>query len=212
MVMTEFYNKLMAIQQDLNAPKNQRNDFGKYNYRSCEDILQAVKPLLQATKTVLTLSDSMGEVGGRVYVKATATLRDVESGDSVSVEAYAREEETKKGMDASQITGAASSYARKYALNGLFAIDDNKDSDATNTGDRKPEPKPRRQAPPPDVMPGPQESEDGYYYCKDCGQIISGVRVQGGKQLSPREVIQIGMDNFGEQLCYSCGAARMKNR
>jgi hypothetical protein len=120
--------KLNEIQQKLNAPKSRKNTFGNYNYRSCEDILEAVKPLLG--KAVLTLSDDIVSEGGRVYVRATVTLR--EGTESVTVTAFAREPETKKGMDESQITGAASSYARKYALNGLFAIDDTKDADATN--------------------------------------------------------------------------------
>lgn len=124
----ELLIKLANIQQTLKAPKNQKNTFGKYNYRSCEDILEAVKPLLG--DLVLDLSDEIVEVGNRVYVKATATLS---LGDiTYSVKAYAREAETKKGMDDAQITGAASSYARKYALNGLFLIDDTKDADATN--------------------------------------------------------------------------------
>jgi hypothetical protein len=124
--------ELNTIQTQLNAPKNQRNNFGGYNYRSCEDILEALKPLLKETGCVLTLSDSIVEIGGRIYVEAVATIKN-EKGEAVSVSAYAREEESKKGMDASQITGATSSYARKYALNGLFCIDDNKDADATNT-------------------------------------------------------------------------------
>ena len=126
--------KLVVTQQALKANKTQFNAFGKYHYRSCEDILEAVKPLLSANQMVLTLSDNMVEIGGRVYVEATATVTDAETGEEAHTTAYAREEETKKGMDASQVTGAASSYARKYALNGLFAIDDNKDSDATNDG------------------------------------------------------------------------------
>ena len=126
--------KLMLIQASLKAPKNQKNAFGGYNYRSCEDILEAVKPLLYETQTTLTVSDNMVEVWGRVYVEATATLRDCESGEIIEQNvAYAREEESKKWMDAAQITWAASSYARKYALNGLFCIDDVKDADATNT-------------------------------------------------------------------------------
>ena len=125
------YQKLEAIQKSLKAPKGQMNKFGGYRYRSCEDILEAVKPLLNGA--VVTLSDTIREVGGRVYVEAEATFIDGEN--SVTVTAYAREAETKKGMDESQITGAASSYARKYALNGLFLIDDTKDADATNTGE-----------------------------------------------------------------------------
>lgn len=117
--------KLQEIQKSLKAPKSQYNSFGKYNYRNQEDILEAVKPLLGEAE--LTLSDEIVMLGDRFYVKATATLR--HESEEVSVNAYAREAETKKGMDESQITGTASSYARKYALNGLFLIDDNKDAD-----------------------------------------------------------------------------------
>ena len=130
--MKEINIKLMNIQQELKAPKGQYNSFGKYAYRSCEDILEAVKPLLRKEKVVLTISDELQYRGNRYYIKATATLIDTESEATISNSAYAREEETKKGMDGSQITGASSSYARKYALNGLFGIDDNKDSDTTN--------------------------------------------------------------------------------
>ena len=126
--------KLALIQQELSAPKNQYNSYGKYNYRSCEDILEGLKPCLKNAGCALTISDELVVVGERYYVKATATLHDCESDKSVSNIAYAREELTKKGMDASQITGAASSYARKYALNGLFCIDDVKDND---TDERK---------------------------------------------------------------------------
>lgn len=118
---------LKKIQQELKAPKNQRNTFGNYNYRSAEDILEAVKPLLAKHDAQLTLGDEIVEVGGRIYVKATATLTDGK--ESAKVSAFAREPEEKRGMDASQITGTASSYARKYALNGLFLIDDTKDAD-----------------------------------------------------------------------------------
>lgn len=127
-------NKLLQIQQELKAPKNQHNNFGNYNYRSCEDIFEAVKPLLKEQGLVLTLNDELVYIGERYYIKATATLYDIETDDGTCITntAYAREEETKKGMDGSQITGASSSYARKYALNGLFLIDDVKDSDTTN--------------------------------------------------------------------------------
>lgn len=124
--------ELIQIQKKLNAPKGQYNSFGKYKYRSCEDILAAVKPLLAETETTLTLHDEMLLVGNRYYVKATATLTS-KDGLTVQTTAFAREEDAKKGMDASQVTGAASSYARKYALNGLFAIDDTKDADSLNT-------------------------------------------------------------------------------
>ena len=124
--------ELVTIQQKLKAPKGQYNTFGKYKYRSCEDILESVKPVLAETKCTLTLSDEMIAVGDRIYVKATVTLTN-DKGEKEVTTAFAREEETKKGMDGSQITGASSSYARKYALNGLFCIDDAKDSDSTNT-------------------------------------------------------------------------------
>lgn len=123
------YEKLLEIQAELKAPKNQRNTFGGYNYRSCEDILEAVKPITKKNKTVLIVTDEIVLMGDRHYIAATAVLSDTESEGAVKAVAYAREPEVKKGMDSSQITGAASSYARKYALNGLFAIDDNKDSD-----------------------------------------------------------------------------------
>ena len=123
------YEKLLKIQGSLKAPKGQYNGFGKYKYRSCEDILEALKPLLLESKAVVTINDSLVQVGERYYVQAIATLIDVEDGEKVSVMAYAREALSKKGMDESQVTGATSSYARKYALNGLFAIDDNKDMD-----------------------------------------------------------------------------------
>lgn len=132
------YEKLGIIQSKLKAPKGQYNSFGKYKYRSCEDILEAVKPLLAETKTVLCITDQMEVVGDRIYVRAETHLKDAEDSSSEIVTvAYAREEESKKGMDSSQVTGAASSYARKYALNGLFCIDDNKDSDSTNTGEKE---------------------------------------------------------------------------
>jgi hypothetical protein len=120
---------LLAVQRDLKAPKGQFNSFGKYKYRSCEDIVEAVKPLLNDNGLILTMSDEVIEVGGRVYIKATATVTDIVNGDKIEVTAMAREPEEKKGMDSSQITGTASSYARKYSLNGLFAIDDTKDAD-----------------------------------------------------------------------------------
>ena len=120
--------ELIEIQGTLKAPKGQRNNFGNYNYRSCEDILEALKPLLKTHKCHVTLSDEMIALNERVYVKATAKIVN-ETGNEVIATAFAREADSKKGMDSSQLTGATSSYARKYALNGLFAIDDNKDAD-----------------------------------------------------------------------------------
>lgn len=128
------YEKLMSVQAELKAPKGQYNSFGKYKYRSCEDILESLKPVLNKFKLTIMISDDVVEVNARNYIKATVTLINIEKPDEqVQVTALAREEESKKGMDGSQITGASSSYARKYALNGMFAIDDTKDSDGTNT-------------------------------------------------------------------------------
>ena len=127
------YEKLIAIQSELKAPKSQYNNFGKYAYRNCEDILESLKPLLKEHKSTIYISDEIVTVLERFYVKATVTFIDAETGEKIINTAYAREEEDKKGMDGSQVTGASSSYARKYALNGMFAIDDTKDSDFTNT-------------------------------------------------------------------------------
>ncbi len=139
--MKTIIHKLSDVQARLKAPKGQFNSFGKYKYRSCEDIVEAVKPLLTEYGLALVMSDSIVETGGRVYVHATAIVSD---GDKeVSASGFAREEENKKGMDGSQVTGAASSYARKYALNGLFCIDDGKDSDSTNTHGRNAPAKPK---------------------------------------------------------------------
>ena len=131
----EFIEKIVSIQSELKAPKGQYNSFGKYNYRSCEDILEGVKPLLAKHGLVLTIQDSIDLIGDRFYVKATATITDGK--EQLSTSAHARESLDKKGMDASQVTGATSSYARKYALNGLLAIDDTKDAD-TMDNSKKP--------------------------------------------------------------------------
>ena len=127
--MSKIFQKLNTIQCKLIAPKGQYNSFGKYYYRSCEDILEALKPLLNETKTSLTITDELVLIGDRYYIKATATIYDCDDGESVSNSAFAREEEKKTGMSESQITGSSSSYARKYALNGLFCIDDVADAD-----------------------------------------------------------------------------------
>lgn len=140
------HDRLVEIQSSLKAPKGQYNSFGKYKYRSAEDILEAVKPILRAQNCKLTIMDEIVQVGERIYVKAIATISD--GTQSLSVCAFAREEDEKKGMDASQVTGAASSYARKYALNGLFAIDDTKDADALNVTKEYTDPVPTKK-----VMP-----------------------------------------------------------
>ena len=136
-------NAIISIQNELKAPKGQFNSFGRYKYRSCEDILEAVKPLLHKYSCSLNISDEVVMVGDRFYVKSTATLRK-DTGEVISSSvACAREDEAKKGMDGAQVTGAASSYARKYALNGLFCIDDTKDADTDEyTKNTKPEKEP----------------------------------------------------------------------
>nr|DAO66690.1 MAG TPA: ERF superfamily protein [Caudoviricetes sp.] len=121
--------KLLIVQQNIKAPKGQYNSFGKFSYRSCEDILEQARPLCNDNGAVLILSDEVKNDNGRYYIVATATLYDADSGESISVTANAREADEKKGMDTSQVTGASSSYARKYALCGLFSLDDNKDAD-----------------------------------------------------------------------------------
>lgn len=142
-------NKLSMIQSKLFVPKGQKNEYGNYNYRSCEDILVAVKPLLEENKCVLTLGDAIPvEIGGRVYIKVDVKLYDIEGGTSITITAHAREDEQKKLMDGSQITGSSISYARKYALASLFCIDNEKDADATNKHgkDEKPAETPKKPA------------------------------------------------------------------
>lgn len=180
------YGKLMMIQQELKAPKGQYNSFAKYNYRSCEDILEAVKPLCIKNNATLLLNDAVQEVSGRFYVVATATLVDPESGDSVSTNAYAREPQDKKGMDDSQITGMASSYARKYALNGLFCIDDTKDADTDEL--KRQEQKPVKK---------------GEVICESCGMPIKSVTRQGIRY-SPDDISARAMYRYGKRLCWDC--------
>lgn len=127
------YVKLANVQSQLFVPKGQKNAFGNYNYRSCEDILKVVKPICEENKCVLYISNNLVNIGDKNYVEAEVTFVDLETGEQVVSIAHAREEDSKKGMDGSQITGSSSSYARKYALAGLFCIDNEKDSDATNT-------------------------------------------------------------------------------
>lgn len=153
----KLHEKLLAIQTKLKAPKGQYNSFGKYSYRSAEDILEAVKPLNAEQGVLLTITDEIKEIGGRVYVVATATVSD--GTDTLQVSAFAREPENKKGMDESQITGATSSYARKYALNGLYAIDDNKDAD-TDEHKQQQENSPKKQ--PAQKQQQKQQQEQGF--------------------------------------------------
>ena len=123
------YEKLLNVQMELKAPKNQRNNFGGYNYRSCEDILESIKPILQKNKLSMQIYDELMQIGDRYYIRATVRLLDIEDNSTMENTAYARESDDKKGMSAEQVSGSCSSYARKYALNGLFLIDDTKDAD-----------------------------------------------------------------------------------
>ena len=193
------YEQLAKVQQALKAPKDQLNKFGGYNYRSCESILEAVKPLLAQNGLALTLTDEMVQVGERIYVKATATVfptTDTDGEVCVSVDAYAREEESKKGMDSSQVTGAASSYARKYALNGLFCIDDNKDSDATNTHGKDIE-QPKNE-------PKPKQPEAEKFICEGCHKTIKPYNGADGKPVSLRKHAEGSKQKFGHVLCLDC--------
>lgn len=184
------YAKLLEIQQALKAPKGQRNDFGKYNYRSCEDIVEAVKPLLGEQKAVLTISDEIKMIGERYYIFATAAIVDAETGERVEVTAQAREADSKKGMDPSQVTGATSSYARKYALNGLLAIDDTKDADA------------QAPAQEPDYKPFPK--------CEMCGNDITADILGDGKLYSPDQIARATKKQTGQQICSDC-MRKLKN-
>lgn len=166
--------ELIAIQSELKAPKNQKNKFGNYMYRSAEDILEAVKPLLKKYNCHLTISDEMAVLGERYYVKATATL--AKEGESISTTAYAREEEDRKGFDSSQLTGSTSSYARKYALNGLFCIDDTKDSDFTNTYGKEVKPTPRAVNPKETVEKELKGAIDDLGKCKDVASVDEVVK------------------------------------
>ena len=181
--------KLTSIQTSLKAPKGQFNSFGKYHYRSCEDILEALKSHLATTKTAIIINDEIIAVGNRIYVKATATLLDDESEETISISASARECEDKKGMDASQITGATSSYARKYALNGLFCIDDNKDADSSD--DKKPE----------------QKQEQ--YKCEKCGKPFEAWTNKNGDVWSTAQVASYSKkQNNGVALCIDCAKSK----
>lgn len=176
----DIVKKLAKIQQTLSVPKNQFNSFGKYKYRSCEDILEGLKPCLKETNTALTITDEMVELGGRYYVKATATITDCESGASISNSAYAREEESKKGMDSSQITGATSSYARKYALNGLFCIDDTRDADTMDNTDKKGSSNPKQK-------PKQKQEEKN----EQLSQLIDNVKQESLKALMDKKGVQM---------------------
>lgn len=199
------YEKLSAIQQELKAPKGQYNSFGKYKYRSCEDILEAVKPICAKHKTALVLLDDIREVSGRFYVVAQAQLHDCESDNAVTATAFAREPDEKKGMDDSQITGTASSYARKYALNGLFCIDDTKDADTDEY--KQQEKKPSKEEM--DAFNKQYKREVEKNTCKDCGMPIYPV-THDGKTYSVAEIAENARKTYKAPLCWACMMARRK--
>lgn len=185
--METLHDKLLYIQTNLKAPKSQHNAFGNYNYRNCEDILNALKPLLKETKCTIELSDDLLYIGDRHYVKSHATLKDGK--ELITVTAYARECADKKGMDEAQITGAASTYARKYALNGLFAIDDTKDADSHNPQEEKG----KKQEPESVIQEvefekPPSKSVD----CSLCGAVLS------------KKVHDFSVKVFKQPLCIDC--------
>lgn len=182
------FEKISDIQMRLKAPKSQYNSFGKYNYRNCEDILEAVKPLLNEHKLYINIYDTIEYIGNRYYIKATVTVSDGES--TITSQAYAREEESKKGMDGSQVTGASSSYARKYALNGMFAIDDTKDSDTTNTGGKEqPKEKPKE------------------YKCECCGKSFTEFD-WNGRHYTAGQAYEMSKKKNGKPLCKKCADAQ----
>lgn len=189
--MSDFLKRVGMAQSELKAPKNQYNSFGKYNYRSCEDILEAAKPINKKNGLVLLLTDKPVCIGQRYYIEATARLYDIESEQFIEATASAREADTKKGMDDSQVTGTASSYARKYALNGLYNIDDTKDADT-------------------DVYKKQTTTNATVateYKCGDCGKPFEAFRdPTSGKTYSPAEVFQMAKKRNADGLarCADC--------
>ena len=184
------YEKLLKIQMALKAPKGQYNKFGKYAYRSAEDILEAVKPILDENRTVMRLNDTLVQIGDRYYIKATVMLFDLEDGTETTVEAFAREEETKKGMDGSQITGTASSYARKYAMNAMFLIDDTKDADTDEF----------------------TEQSRNVVTCDRCQNEVRAVKTRDGGTMSAEQVFAIGRKRYGGCYCANCQKVLEKER
>lgn len=191
------YEKLLSIQTELKAPKSQYNKFGGYNYRNCEDILEALKPLLKRHNATVLLTDEIENIGDRFYVRANATFIDIESGEKVTVSALAREDLSKKGMDSSQVTGSTSSYARKYALNGLFCIDDNRDADTLNNSKEYTAPPKAQKQPTKPVQPPKQASN--VIICPVCGKPVQPAKVKDGSGYIPADVI---IKQYGK--CSNC--------
>lgn len=196
------YEKLSAIQQELKAPKGQYNSFGKYKYRSCEDILEAVKPICAKHKTALVLLDDIKEVSGRFYVMAQAQLHDCESDGAVTASAFAREPGDKKGMDDSQVTGTASSYARKYALNGLFCIDDTKDADTDEARRQEEAEKEKACQDEPQTPAIPQEAS--HIMCQRCGRDIYPTKKKNGEIWAVSDIAKYSLKRFKKEMCPDC--------
>lgn len=214
---TSIYKALAEVQTELKAPKGQYNSFGKYNYRSCEDILEAVKPLLKAHGLTLCLYDEPVMVGDWHYIKATAELvlfaAELEE-QKIRYSAYAREPIEKKGMDDSQVTGATSSYARKYALNGLFCIDDTKDSDTNEYqkqtgGDKKTSGSKNQSKQTAKSQPAPQQNAPKTYTCACCGKQLTPATYKG-RTVPPEETAASTQKKFGRVLCWTCAQKQPK--
>lgn len=213
----EIYSKLAKVQSELKAPKDKDNSFGKYKYRSLEDILENAKPLLKENGLILILDDEIVEICGRFYVRARATVID-EYGNEINAVAYARESESKSGMDAAQITGSCSSYARKYAVSGLFCVDNNKDIDSDEyaqetqetqakakkaTTSRKKTEQPAVSSNVPDGLPEEIATESAPI-CDDCGEVIKPT-----EKYTVAQIVASTKKSFGVVCCMKCGALRL---
>lgn len=215
----DIYEALAAVQADLKAPKGQYNSFGKYNYRSCEDILEAVKPLLKAHGLTLCLYDEPVMVGDWHYIKATAELvlfsAELDE-QKIRYSAYAREPIEKKGMDDSQVTGATSSYAREYALNGMFCIDDTKDADTNEYqkqtgGDKKTSGSKNQSEQTTESQPAPQQNVPKTYTCACCGKLVGPMkRADGTVKRTDIEIADYTKKNFDRVLCWTCAQKQPK--
>lgn len=220
------FSKLANVQEKLKAPKDKDNSFGKYKYRSLEDILEKAKPLLNENGLILILNDEIVEISGRFYVKATATVLNADDSDNagISAIAFARESESKSGMDAAQLTGSCSSYARKYAVSGLFCIDNNKDIDSdeyaaeptpekAKTTAAKTAGRPKKTAEPaPEPTPTPTPEPPPIIepvYCEDCGAEIKPVKTPKG-EYNVAAIIAGTQKSFGVNCCFNCGSLRAK--
>lgn len=201
--MDNFYKRVAKVQNEIKAPKNQLNKFGGYKYRSCEDILEAAKPVCAENGMFLTVSDELVLIGDRYYIKAAAMLHDSESDMYIVNNAFAREAADKKGMDDSQITGTASSYARKYALNGLFCIDDTKDADTDEYAKQN-----KRET----IEEVKARFDAAKLTCDNCGNVIVGYKGRGGKDVTPEQHIEATKKRFGKVLCLECAKAEQNKK